>query len=61
LDCDVEYVGKTNQHIDARIYQHKIVKGGQHGLAKSHITEHSQKLGHQIDLSKLFNISKSTK
>ena len=49
LDCDAEYVGKTTQHIDARIYQHKIVKGGQHGLAKSHITEHSQRLGHQID------------
>ena len=43
LNCEAEYIGKTTQHIDARIYQHKIVKDGQHGLTKSHITEHAQK------------------
>ena len=37
LICEAEYIGKTTQHIDARIYQHKIVKDGQHGLTKSHI------------------------
>ena len=39
----------TTQHIDARIYQHKIVKDGQHGLTKSHITERAQRLRHKID------------
>ena len=34
-------LGKTSQYIDARIYQHKMVKDGQHGLTKSHITEHA--------------------
>ena len=46
---EAEYIGKTTQHIDARIYQHKMVKDGQHGLTKSHITEHAQKLRHKID------------
>ena len=49
LNCEAEYIGKTTQHIDARIYQHKIVKDGQHGLTKSHITEHAQRLRHTID------------
>ena len=49
LDCEAEYVGKTTQHTDAKIYQHKMVKDGQHGLTKSHITEHAQKLRHTID------------
>ena len=49
LNCEAEYIGKTTQHIDARIYQHKIVKDGQHGLTKSHITEHAQRLRHKID------------
>ena len=49
LNCEAEYIGKTTQHIDARIYQHKIVKDGQHGLIKSHITEHAQRLRHKID------------
>ena len=42
-------VGKTTQHIDARIYQHKMVKDGQHGLTKSHIAEQAQGLRHKID------------
>ena len=49
LDCEVEYIGKTTQHIDTRIYQHKTVKDGKHGLSKSHITEHTQRLRHKID------------
>ena len=49
LNCEAEYIGKTTQHTDARIYQHKIVKDGQHGLTKSHITEHTQRLRHKID------------
>ena len=49
LDCEAEYVGKATQHIDVRIYQHKIVKDGQHGLTKLHITEHAQRLRHKID------------
>ena len=49
LNCEAEYVGKTTQHIDARIYQHKIVKDDQHGLTESHITEHAQRLRHKID------------
>ena len=49
LNCEAEYIGKTTQHIDARIYQHKIVKDGQHRLTKSHITEHAQRLRHKID------------
>ena len=49
LNCEAEYVGKTTQHIDVRIYQYKMVKDGQHGLTKSHITEHAQKLRHKID------------
>ena len=24
LDCEAEYIEKTTQHIDARIYQYKI-------------------------------------
>ena len=55
VDCEAEYVGKTSQyidariilssqHIDARTYQHKMVKDGQQGLTKSHITEHTQRL-----------------
>ena len=46
-----EYVGKTSQHIDARIYQHKkwYKMHGQHGLTKSHITEHAQRLRRKID------------
>ena len=32
LNFEAEYIGKTTQHIDARIYQHKIVKDGHHGL-----------------------------
>ena len=52
LDCEAEYVGKTTQHIDARIYQHKMVKDDQHGLTKSHITEHAQRLRHKIDWQK---------
>ena len=46
LNCVTEYIGKTTQHIDAKIYQHKIVKNGQHGLTKSHIAEHAQRLRH---------------
>ena len=49
LNFEAEYIGKTTQYIDARIYQHKIVKDGQHGLTKSHITEHAQRLRHKID------------
>ena len=49
LACEAEYVGKTSQHIDARIYQHKMVKDGQHGLTKSHITEYAQRLRYTID------------
>ena len=49
LDCEAEYIGQTTKHIDARIYQNKIVKDGQHGLTKSHITEHAQRLRHKID------------
>ena len=49
LNCEAEYIEKTTQHIDARIYQHKIVKDGQHGFTKSHITEHAQRLRHKID------------
>ena len=49
LNCEAEYIGKTIQLIDARIYQHKIVEDGQHGLTKSHITEHAQRLRHKID------------
>ena len=49
LNCEAEYIGKTTQHIDARIYQHKIVKDGQHGLTKSHITEHAQRPRHKTD------------
>ena len=49
MDCEAEYVGKTTQHIDVRIYQHKMVKDGQHGLTKSHITEHTQRLRHKIN------------
>ena len=49
LDCETEYVMKTTRHIDAKIYQHKMVKDGQHGLTKSHITEHAQKIRHKID------------
>ena len=37
------------QHINERIYQHKIVKDGQQGLTKSHITELAQRLRHKID------------
>ena len=48
LNCETEYIGKTTQHIDARNYQHKIVKDGQHGLTKSHVTEHAQRLRHKI-------------
>ena len=49
LDCEAKYVEKTIQHIDARIYLYKMVKDGQHGLTKSHITEHAQRLRHKID------------
>ena len=49
FDCEAEFVGKITQHIDARIYQHKMVKDGQHGLTKLHITEHAQRLRHKID------------
>ena len=49
LNCEAEYIGKTTQHIDAIIYQHKIVKDDHHGLTKSHITEHAQRLRHKID------------
>ena len=50
LKCEAEYIEKTTQHIiDAKIYQHKIVKDGLHGLTKSHIIEHSQRLRHKID------------
>ena len=49
LDCEAEYVIKTIQRIYARIYQHKMVKDGQHGLTKLHITEHAQRLRHKID------------
>ena len=28
LDCEVEYARKINQHTDARIYQHKMIKDG---------------------------------
>ena len=49
LDYEAEYIGKTTQHIDARIYQCKIVKDDQHGLTKLHITEHAQRLRHKID------------
>ena len=48
LKCEAEYIGKTTQYIDGRIYQHKIVKDGQHGLTKSHITEHAQRLRYNI-------------
>ena len=49
LNCEAKYIGKTTQHIDKRIYQHKMVKDGQHGLTKSQITEHAQRLRHKID------------
>ena len=49
LNCEAEYIGKTTQHIDARIYQNKIVKDGQHRLTKSRITEHAQRLRYKID------------
>ena len=49
LDFEAEYVGETTQQIDARIYQHKIAKDGQHELTKSHIIEHTQRLRHKID------------
>ena len=49
LNWEAEYIGKTTQHIDARIYQHKIVKDDQHGLTKLHIAEHAQRLRHKID------------
>ena len=29
--------------------RHKIVKDGQHGLTKSHITKHAQRLRYKID------------
>ena len=48
LKCEAEYIGKTTQYIDGIIYQHKIVKDGQHGLTKSHITEHAQRLRYKI-------------
>ena len=35
-------IEKKAQHIDARIHQHKMVKGGQHIFTRSHITEHAQ-------------------
>ena len=49
LDCETEHVEKITQHIDARSYQHKMVKDGQHQLTKVHITEHAQRLRHEID------------
>ena len=49
LDRETEYVGKTTQYINARIYQHKMVQDGQHGLTKSHIIEHAQRLKDKID------------
>ena len=49
LDCEAEYIEKTTQHINARIYQHKMEKDDQHGLTKSQITEHAQRLRYKID------------
>ena len=43
LDCEAEYVGKTTHHIDAIIYQHEMVRNGQHGVTKLQITEHTQR------------------
>ena len=40
---------KTTQNFDARIYQHKMVKDGQDGLTKSHVTEYAQRLRHKTD------------
>ena len=61
LDCEAEYVGKTTQHIDARIYQHKIVKDSQHGLTKSHFTEHAQRLKHKIDWQNYSVLARTSK
>ena len=39
LDCEADYVGETinSAYIDARIYQHKMVKDGQYELTKLYI------------------------
>ena len=42
-------MGKQLNILMREFYQHKIVKDGQHGLTKSHITEHAQRLRHKID------------
>ena len=60
LVYEAEYVGKTTQHIDARIYQHKMVTDGQHGLTKSHITEHAQRLRHKIDWQNFFGFARAS-
>ena len=49
VNSEAEYVAKTTQHMDAKIYRHKMVKDGQHELTKSLITEHEHRLGHKID------------
>ena len=49
LDFEAEYIGKATQHIDVRIYEHKIVKDRQHELTKSHNTELAQRLRHKTD------------
>ena len=46
------------EFIDARIYQHKIVKDGTRGLTKSHITEHAQRLRHKIDKQNYFVLAR---
>ena len=48
-DCDAEYVGKTTQHIETRLYQHKMIKGSLHGQTQSHIMEHAFDYMHNID------------
>ena len=60
LEYEAEYVGKTTQHIDARIYQHRMVKDGQHGLTKSLITEHTQTLRHKIDLQNYLVLARAS-
>ena len=60
LNCEAEYIGKTTQHIDVRIYQHKIVKDEQHGLTKLHITEHAQRLRHKIDWQNYLVLAKAS-